>query len=64
MKMVLIFYSALQNDRPIFEKIGQFFSVYTVTCKQTISSASFDGNRAWGRTASAFHGAPPRGTFI
>ena len=51
--------SALQNDGPIFEKIGLFFSVYTVTCKQRVSNATFDGNRAWGHgTASAFHGVP------
>ena len=29
-----LLYSALQNDRPIFHKVGCKFFVYAVTCKQ------------------------------
>ena len=39
------YYSQLQNDRPLFEKIAQFFFVYAVTCKQR-SSMSSDGDLA------------------
>jgi len=35
--------SQLQNDRPLFEKIGQVFFVYVVTCKQRFSMSSDGG---------------------
>ena len=53
--------SALQNDRPVFEKTGHDFFVYTVTCKQRFLRRRRSGSPDIKRPSNLVVAPPPTG---